>query len=245
MRDMIIGLSALGLCLGAAIAPAAAQDARAAIAAAVADPARPAADKARDAARKPADMLAFAGIGPGKKVAEFAPGGGYFTRMFARAVGPTGKVYPSLRAPPGGGTPAIIAVAAEPGYAGVITPMALTAEGGLTAPEKVDVVWTSRNYHDLGAAAPAFNKSVFDLLKPGGLYIVLDHSAGTDGAPDAPSTLHRINPELAKKEVLAAGFQFVAESDALRNPQDSHKERVFEQGIRDHTDQFILKFRKP
>ena len=247
MRDFIFGLSALGLCVLAACAttdPVQGAN-KAASVLALADSARPQADKDRDAVRKPGEMLDFAGIGPGTKVAEFAPGGGYFTRVFAKAVAPNGKVY--ALAPPGrgGGPPGVVAVAAEETYGGSIVVLPLGEGGTLNTPEKVDVVWTSRNYHDLRDRTPAFNKSAFDILKPGGVFIVLDHSAGTDGAADAASTLHRINPNIVKQQVTGAGFQFVGESNTLKNPADSHNLPVSDQGIRDNTDQFILKFRKP
>ncbi len=272
MRDFIFGLSALGLCALTACATTGSPDGanKAATVLALADSARPQADKDRDAARKPGEMLEFAGIGPGTKVAEYAPGAGYFTRVFAKAVAPNGKVYamtPPMRrggpppggppggggpppgGPPGGGPPpgppAVVGIAAEPTYGGAVVVVMLGEDRTLNTPEKVDVVWTSRNYHDLRERTDAFNKSVFDVLKPGGVYIVLDHSAGTDGAENAPSTLHRINPEFVKQQVTAAGFQLIGESNTLRNPADNLKQPVIEQGVRDHTDQFILKFRKP
>src|ERR1700753_1903380 len=74
-------------------APVYAQGTPAAIAAAVADSARPDTDKARDAMRKPAETLAFAGVKPGMTVAELAPGRGYYTRILAKTVGPSGKVF--------------------------------------------------------------------------------------------------------------------------------------------------------
>lgn len=258
MRHLILGLSALALCALAACTTGAGQtangaDMKATITAALADPARPQADKDRDAARKPAEMLEYAGIGPGKKIAEYAPGNGYFTRIFSKAVGPTGKVYAASGPGRGGAAPAVAAIAADAAYGGNIVVLPLGPNATFTPAEKVDVVWTSRNYHDLGLSnggAPAkdlaaFNKSVYDILKPGGIYIVLDHSAGTTAGADASEKLHRINPNIVKTQVEAAGFKLVGENDTLKNPADDHNEKVFEQGIRDHTDQFILKFRKP
>jgi predicted methyltransferase len=250
---IILGLSALGLCALAACAAtttAAPVDSKAAIAAALADPGRSETDKGRDAARKPGEMLEFAGIGPGSKVAEYAPGGGYFTRIFSKAVGATGKVYAAAGPGREGAPPAVAAIAADPAYGGNIVVVPLGANNTFAPAEKVDVVWTSRNYHDLLNGTPpkdvnAFNKAVYDALKPGGVYIVLDHSAGASAGPETTSTLHRINPNLVKTQVEAAGFKFVGESDAVKNPADKHTEIVFEQGIRDHTDQFVLKFRKP
>lgn len=227
---------------------AAAQLATQAISAAVADTNRPAGDTARDAARKPAEMLAFAGVKPGDKVVDFLPGGGYFTRLFAKAVGPAGHVYavaPPSQTP---GTPvAVEALAADAAY-GNITVVPLT--GPLSVPEAVDVIWTAQNYHDLHLErlhvdVPAMNRAVFAALKPGGVFIVLDHAALPGTGLDVPDKLHRINPDLVTQEVIAAGFVFDSESKVLRNDTDSHTIGVFDPAIRGNTDQFIFKFRKP
>jgi len=222
----------------------------AAVAAAIADPGRPAADKERDANRKPAEMLAFAGVAPGMKVADFIPGGGYFTRIFAKAVGPTGKVYAVTSPPPANAPnpPAIRAVAADPAYGNI-----QVVEGdfqSFTLPEQVDVVWTSQNYHDLhqrrrNLDIAQVNKAIFNALKPGGVFVVLDHAAKAGTPIDPDDALHRIDPAAVRREVEAAGFKYEGESTVLRNPQDDHGKNVFDPSIRGHTDQFIYKFRKP
>jgi predicted methyltransferase len=221
---------------------------------AVADPARPEADRARDAERKPADSLAFAGVHPGEKVAELLPGGGYFTRLFSLVVGPKGKVYALTRprqaqaAPdsPDPGAP-IQALAADPHYGNLAVSTMSIKE--LSLPEPVDLVWTSQNYHDLhnipDGDVASFDKAVFNALKPGGVYIVLDHVAAAASGFRDTSTLHRIDPEAVKKEVLSAGFKFEAASEVLHNAADDHTLKVFDPAIRGKTDQFILKFRKP
>ena len=238
----------LMLCAGAY----AAQSLPAYITAAVNDAGRPDADKARDADRKPGQTLAFAGIKPGEKVADFLPGGGYFTRLFAKAVGPKGHVYAclpdevlALRATAADG---LKALAAAPGYANVSVVQAPAGE--FKASEPLALVWTSQNYHDLhnknfGVDVAAFNKAVFAALKPGGFYIVLDHVAAADAPADVTETLHRIDPEVVKREVAAAGFKFEGASEVLKNSADDHGAKVFDPAIRGKTDQFILKFRKP
>jgi predicted methyltransferase len=90
-----------------------------------------------------------------------------------------------------------------------------------------------------------FNQMVFAALKPGGTYLVLDHVAQAGSGARDVSTLHRIDPKLVKKEVLAAGFVFVGSSDLLHRSDDPHTAKVFDPAIRGKTDQFILKFRKP
>jgi len=219
--------------------------------AAVADKGRPEADTKRDADRKPADMLDFAGIKPGQTVADFLPGGGYFTRIFAKAVQPKGKVFAIVNPPPPNATtpPPILAIAADPQY-GNITVVS-TGIGSFKLPEQVDVLWTSQNYHDLyltrfNLNVPAVTKEIYDAVKPGGVFIVLDHAAapGADVVPTA-NTLHRIDPASVRKTVEAAGFKFEGESKVLANPADDHTKGVFDPALRGHTDQFIYKFRKP
>lgn len=218
----------------------------AAVSAAVADAGRPDEDKQRDANRKPAEVVAFAGIKKGDHVAELLPGRGYFTRIFAKVVGDQGVVY-ALMPPPrpdASGPPPINAVAEA--YKNVKVSQ---LDPGKLAPEPVDVVWTSDNYHDLhnrpNADLAAFNKGVFEALKPGGVYIVIDHATAKGAGTSATSTLHRIDPDTVKSEVTAAGFKLEGESKALHNPDDPHTAGVRDPSIQGKTDQFVLKFRKP
>jgi len=249
MKRAILAGVALGLVFAAS--PVAAKT-PAYIAAAVADKNRPDADTARDADRKPAAMMEFAGIKPGMKVVDLIPGKGYFSRLFATAVGPKGWVYGfeptefdaafakrNIPVPTGG----------DPKY-----PNFSFIHQSITKfqlPEPVDVVWTSQNYHDLhdkftGPVDLAVaNKAIYDALKPGGYYVILDHVAEKGSGLRDTDTLHRIDPDVVKKEVEAAGFKFVGESKVLRNSADPHTALVFDKSIRGHTDQFIYKFQKP
>jgi predicted methyltransferase len=224
------------------------------IAAAVADANRPDADKQRDANRKPAETLAFTGVKPGEQVAELLPGGGYYTRIFSKAVGGSGHVYALVPAPlPNAPADApdfaarVKGIAADPNYSNVSVVVEPFSE--LAVPAPVDLVWTSQNYHDLhnfpGLDLAIFNKMVFDDLKPGGIYLILDHRAEAGSGVRDTKTLHRIDAETVKKEVLAAGFVFVGSSNLLRQPGDGHTLKVFDPSVRGKTDQFILKFRKP
>lgn len=220
------------------------------VAAAVSDAARPEADQARDAVRKPAEMLVFAEVEPGDIVLEMLPGSGYFTRVLAKAVGEEGKIYAaeppaaSADAPP----PPIAGIAGKAGYENVVVVPARV--GGLTTGEPVDLIWTAQNYHDFHLArlaldVSAVNRNLYDLLKPGGTLIVIDHTA-VDGAPlQVADTLHRIDPAKARSELEAVGFVFAGESQALRNPADPRTGNVFAPDIRGQTDQFVYKFKKP
>jgi predicted methyltransferase len=226
----------------------------AALAAAVADSSRPDSDTTRDADRKPAQTLAFIGIKRGDRVADYVADSGYFTRLFSRVVGSQGHVYAveptaffKFQSFPA-------AVAELQGYAVAhpnVTVTTAAALEGLRFPEKLDLFWISRNYHDLHdqfmgpVDTAAFNKAVYEALKPGGFYVVLDHSAAPGAAADVTETLHRIASSTVRREVEAAGFKFDSESPILANPADPRTVKVFDQTIRGHTDQFILKFRKP
>jgi len=224
------------------------------ITAAVADSARPADDKQRDADRKPAETLAFAGIKPGQVVVELVPARGYFTRILSKIVGPKGHVYalsPPRRANAAADSPdpsaATSAIAEQPGYSNIVVQSGSLAKISISEP--ADVVFTAQNYHDVhnvpNIDIAAFNGAIFDALKPGGVYIVIDHAAEPGSGARDTSTLHRIDPATVKSEVLAAGFVLDGESTLLQNPQDTHTVAVFEPSIRGKTDQFILKFRKP
>jgi predicted methyltransferase len=221
---------------------------------AVADSSRPDSDTARDVDRKAAETLVFAGIKSGDKVSDYVADAGYFTRLFANVVGPTGHVYAVEPTAFFKFEHFVKAVAELQGYAvahPTVTVTTAAALEGLKFPEKLDLFWISRNYHDLHdkfmgpVDTAAFNKAVYDTLKPGGFYVVLDHSAAPDATTDVTETLHRIESSTVRREVEAVGFKFDSESSILANPADPRTATVFDQTIRGHTDQFILKFRKP
>ena len=215
---------------------------------AVGDPSRPADHRELDAHRKPAETIAFAGVEPGMTVGEFLPGGGYYTRLLSAVVGPKGKVY-ALETTRWGKDNI---EATKKGIAGLknVT-LDLSPFGAFNLPEKVDVFWTTLNYHDLHIEKygkvdmAAFNKHVFASLKPGGIYFIVDHMAAPGSGEAAPPALHRIDKAIVVKEVEGAGFKLVGESDILKNPADDHTKSVFDKSIRGKTDQFILKFKKP
>jgi predicted methyltransferase len=221
---------------------------------AVADPSRPDSDTTRDADRKPAQTLVFAGVKPGDKVADYVADEGYFTRLFSSIVGSTGHVYAVEPTAFFKFEHFVKGVAELQGFAIAhpnVTVTTAAALEGLRFPEKLDLFWISRNYHDLHdkfmgpVDVAAFNKAVYEALKPGGIYIVLDHSAAPGAAADVTETLHRIESSTVRREVEAAGFRFDSESTLLANSADPRTAKVFDQTIRGHTDQFILKFRKP
>jgi predicted methyltransferase len=217
------------------------------IAAAVANPDRPQADRDRDAARKPAEVLTFAGVQPGEQVLELIPGGGYFTRLLSVSVGPGGHVT-ELVPQMGSADAAGAGVPASPQFpnvsVGAFTPDAIAKAG------PVDLVWTSQNYHDLHLTrlkldVVGLDKQIFAALKPGGIFFIEDHAAQPGTGISTTDQMHRIDEDFVKHEVESVGFTLVGESDVLRNPADTHTVIVFDKTIRGHTDQFLLKFQKP
>jgi predicted methyltransferase len=221
------------------------------IAAALADPGRPAEDVARDAARKPGEILTFAGVKPGDTVGDFIMAGGYFTRILAKAVGPKGRVYAyqpaefiKFKAQYGEDQKAI--AAAYPNVTSLTSPLQSVA-----FPGKLDLVLTAQNYHDLHLSAfPAdtaskVNAALFAALKPGGVLLIIDHVATAGSGLRDPDALHRIDPATVRKEVEKAGFKFEAETPILHNAADPHTQIVFDPAIRGKTDQFVYRFRKP
>ncbi|HEX3886926.1 MAG TPA: methyltransferase [Phenylobacterium sp.] len=220
--------------------------------AALGDIKRPPADSSRDVARKPAELLALAQVKPGQKVADFMMGGGYFTRILSPAVGPNGKVYAyqssefiKFRAAYGTEQSSVVA-----DYKNVVPLTAPIANAGL--PDGLDMVLTVQNYHDLHLKAfPAdtadiANKEIFKALRPGGLYVVVDHAAQPGAPLTVSDTLHRIDEAKVKSEVEAAGFRLATEDDKLlANPADPRDKLVFDPSIRGKTDQFVLVFKKP
>jgi predicted methyltransferase len=217
------------------------------IAAAVADSGRPAADTTRDADRKPAESLAFAGVKQGANVVDFVPGGGYFTRILSKAVGPKGHVTAlSVTGSPDKYVAPSKAIAADPAYSNVTAAVQQISD---LPSGSVDLFWTAQNYHDLhnmnGVDVAALDKSIYTALKPGGTFLVIDHADASGTGFNDTKTLHRIDVDAVKKEVEGAGFTLVEQSNLLKNPNDPHTAAVFDPSIRGKTDQFVLKFRKP
>ncbi len=244
--------AALALSIAGTAGASAASPIPAYVAKAIADPSR-GADATIDARRHVAELAGFAGIKPGDNVLELIPGSGYFTRVFSKIVGPKGHVYAVWPEPyDKESTPDsdnLRKLGTQPGYTNIS--VAIQPATALTAPKPLDVVFTSQNYHDypdkfMGNIDPAvLNREVFKALKPGGVFVIVDHVAEAGAGMRDTDTLHRIDPDIVKTQVTAAGFVFEAESNVLRNPADTHKVKVFDPSIRGHTDQFVFKFRKP
>jgi predicted methyltransferase len=201
-----------------------------------------------DPAWKVPEVVKFIGLKKGDKVADVV--GGRLTASLAEAVGPTGKVYAIETAEVVKGHPAALehmkALASQsPNVIVSADPIATPLPSGL------DAVFIRQNYHDLydkfmgPADVPAFNKAVFAALKPGGVYVVLDHAAKAGSGVEATETLHRIDPARVKSDVLAAGFKLDGESSILANSADDLTKNVFDPSVRGHTDQFLLRFKKP
>lgn len=220
---------------------------------ALADRARKDQAATADARRKPEPLIALAGVKPGDKVLDLIPGTGYWTRIFSKIVGPEGKVYAVWPQPYArlamGDVSTMERLSADKYYGNIVTEVQPTTT--LTAPEPLDVVWTSQNFHDypdefMGKGDPAmFARDAFKILRPGGTFMVIDHMAKPGRGLADTDTLHRIDPAAVRQIVEAAGFRFAGESKALNNPQDPLDIPVFDKSVRGNTSQFAYKFVKP
>lgn len=249
-RFLILTAAALALSACSSAAPEAPPPEAASYAGVLADAGRPAADRERDEARHTADTLAFARVRPGQSIADLVIGGGYFTRVFSAAVGPEGHVTAWQPAEFIGFSPDYAAsIAAVDEIANVDSIRSPLATPEL--PKGLDLAFTAQNYHDFHlqpfatTTAASINAAVFEALKPGGYYVIIDHHATAGSGLAAADTLHRIDIEAVKAEVLAAGFVLDGESDVLANADDPLTANVFDDTVRGHTSQFMLRFRKP
>ena len=250
MRRVLVLALAAGLVFTTGAQARQAVDPGAAYVSVLADPVRTDADRERDAARHTAETLAFAEVAPGQKIADMIIGGGYFTRAFSAAVGPEGHVtawqpeeFVDFQASYG---EAVTAVDALPNVDGVHSPI-----GAPAFPAGLDLIFTAQNYHDLhlkpfaADTASKVNAAAFAALKPGGLYVIIDHYAVDGTGIEAADSLHRIDIAAVRAEVEAAGFVLDGSSDILANAADPRTALVFDPSIRGHTSQFMLRFRKP
>jgi predicted methyltransferase len=216
---------------------------------AVESQARPAEQRARDADRKPAETLMLANIAEGQRVVELASFGQYWTNMLVEAVGSSGHVY-------------MVDMPWTDRFGGEAGRAFDTAHANATytqahynqmqLPQNVDAVIFVQFYHDLKRNNASetvdtadMNRKILAALKPGGIYLVVDHNAEAGSGWRDATTLHRIDPAAIKSEVTAAGFELVQDSPLLKNPADDHKQNMRAEGLRGHTDQAVLVFRKP
>lgn len=206
------------------------------------------ADVEKDALRRPAELLRFVDVRAGMRVADLGAGSGYTTELLARAVGPNGRIYAqnnrhTLEKFVRESWPARLA---KPVMSNVVRVDA-ELDSPLPAPATdLDLVTMIFFYHDavaLDADVGAMNRAVLAALKPGGLFVVADHHGQAGSGTRDSKTLHRIDVESVKTQVLAAGFELVGEADFLRNTDDTRDWKVWERGFQ--TDRFVLKFRKP
>jgi predicted methyltransferase len=220
----------------------------------LADPKRPDADRNDDAARKPADVLAFAQIRPGETILEMEAGRGWYSELLSSAIGPGGKLI--IQYPP------------EFAY-GDAALKTRTDAGRLT-----NAVITKTHFDALEAADASVDKVIWILgphevyykpanspaglgdpaktyaeinrvLKPGGVFIAMDHAANAGAPTTTGQTIHRVDPAVVLAAAKAAGFEYIVKSDVLANPADDRTKMVFDATIRRHTDQFLFRFRKP
>jgi predicted methyltransferase len=253
MRTFTLALAAAALVAGCRKAEPPRQFSQAALDQALADPARKAQGDAADARRKPGPLIALAGVKPGDKVLDLIPGSGYWTRIFSKIIGPEGKVYavwPQAYARFAMGNVADMRkLSADKYYGNIVTQVQPTTQ--LTAPEPLDVVWTSQNFHDypdeyMGKGDPAeLARDAFKLLKSGGTFMVIDHMAKPGRGLADTEALHRIDSASVRQIAQSVGFKFAGESKVLNNPNDPLDIPVFDPKIRGHTSQFAYKFVKP
>lgn len=209
---------------------------------------RPDRDRERDLLRRPAEIMALVGVREGMQVLDLIVGGGWYTEVLARAVGPNGKViahnsplthdrYGSLLADR-------LKDSRLPNVETIVQEVdALALERG-----SFDAVFLVQFYHDtywMEVDRAAMNHAVFDALKPGGVYLVIDHSAEVGSGSRDTESLHRVDETMVRDEVVAAGFRLESESQILRNAEDPRDGSVFGSPIRGRTDRFVFKFVKP
>lgn len=221
----------------------------------LADPARPQSERDLDAGRKPADLLAFLDLKPGMKAADIGAGMGYTTFLLARTVGPAGRVYAQNprfvreRFTEPGFTERM----ATPAFANVVR---VDQEFDQPVPSDVhdlDLVINVLFYHDtywMKIDNAAMNRAIFAALRPGGAYVIVDHSAVAGAGSSAAQTLHRVEESTVRAEIEAAGFRLAASADFLRNPADARDWNASpgaatKAGKRGQADRFVLKFVKP
>ena len=199
-------------------------------------------DRRMDAARHPAEFLPFTKVKPGMQVLDVSAGAGYTSQLLALAVGPTGTVW-AQREQPGAALTKRLNDHPQSNLIVVLCPFEDPVPD--QAP-KLDLITLILNYHDityLPVNRAKMNERLFAALKPGGHFVVIDHSAKAGADIGAGKTLHRIDQAIVLAEVQKAGFVLESESDFLRDPADTREESSGDAKI--PTDKFALRFVKP
>ncbi|MDR2212112.1 MAG: hypothetical protein LBE21_00600 [Pseudomonadales bacterium] len=200
----------------------------------------------RDAARKPAETLMLAGLKEGEHIAELAALGLYYSTILSAALGSEGQLdmydMPFMEQ--------FGAITAGNAFAATHPNSSYTAVhfNDIEFAPNLDAVYNILFYHDLQGQdvdTAALNAKIFAALKPGGIYLVVDHRAEDGSGWRDSSTIHRIGKEVIVEEVTAAGFELAQDSDLLANPDDDKTKMVFAPGTRGSTDQAVLVVRKP
>jgi predicted methyltransferase len=210
-------------------------------------------DRERDARERPAEVLAFAGFGPGMRIADLFGGGGYYSEILAHVVGPKGKVLLVNNPPYAAFAKDDQAVRFKDGRLSAVERVVAPSDNLGLGSAKLDAALFVMSYHDLYYAeakdfpridAGQFLDQVQRALKPGGHLLIVDHVAapGTGSAP--AQTLHRIDEEFTVKDLAAHGFELVGRFDGLRNATDDHSKLVFDPAVRGHTDRFVHLYRR-
>jgi predicted methyltransferase len=199
-------------------------------------------DRRMDATRHPVEFLAFVGAAPGMKVLDLSAGAGYTSQLLALAVGPTGKVWAQTPRP----GPALIKRLEDHPQANLVIATRSFDDPVPDGVANLDLVTLVLNYHDLTyqpVDRAKLNKRVYEALRPGGHYVVIDHSGRAGTGITEGKTLHRIDEAVVRDEVTKAGFVVEAEGSFLRNPADPRDESSNEPKV--PTDKFALRFVKP
>ncbi len=223
--------------------------------AALKNPQRRPADRTQDDRRKAAAVLEFFGIQPGMAVLDLYSGGGYYAELLSYLVGPAGRVVAHNNTPYLSFAGTEVAERYREGRLPNVEQL-IAENNELELPvQRFDAVIMIKAYHDvyfvddeIGWARidrPQFLREVFAAMKPGAVLGIVDHAAAPGAAPESGGTLHRIDPEVIKSDMKAAGFVLEAQSDILRNPKDDYSTRVFDDSVRDRTDRVVMRFRKP
>ncbi|QHJ11754.1 hypothetical protein FX988_01990 [Paraglaciecola mesophila] len=228
----------------------------------LASPQRPAEDLERDEPRQPEKILAFTGVGEGQHVLDFFAGGGWYSELFSKAVGPQGKVYVQ--------NDEVIWRFAEKGLnkrtkdnrlSNLVRFDNMPIVDMSIAKNSLDLVFTALNYHDLFFTHSTQNgkqvslrddivdykaalRKIKEAMKEDGIFVIIDHAAVAGSGYEAANNLHRIDPAIVKFQMEEAGFKLIEEAFYLRNPNDDLTKLVFDPSVRGKTDRFVYKFTK-
>lgn len=219
------------------------------------NPQRNPADRTDEERRLAAAVLDYFGIESGMTVLDLYTGAGRYSELLYYRVGPSGRVVMHHNTPYLSLAGTEFAARYRAGLTPNVEELVMENDEIELPDQQFDAVVMIMAYHDVYRADDKdgwtridrtdFLAEVYEAMRPGAVLGIVDYAAAPGSPEKTGGTLHRIDPQLIRRDMIAAGFAFEGESNLLRNPKDDYSRPAFDESVRDRADRVVMRFRKP